>query len=72
MTSESPSHTHDYGDVFNLLKSIKGRALGCSLEMQPQVPCVSVVALFHLLRAMAPYLQNGSMESENGFGSRDL
>lgn len=72
MTSESPVHTHDYGDVFNLLKSIKGRASGCFLEMWPQVPCVPVVALLHLPCALVLYLQNWSMESDNGFDSKDL
>lgn len=60
------THAHDYGDMFNLPKSNEGRALGCFLEMWPQVqvPCMPVVVLFHLLCASAPYLQNQSTESE--------
>lgn len=68
------THTCNYGDVFNLPKGNEGRALGCFLEMWPQVqvPCMPVVVLFHLLYALAPSLQNQSTESENGFGGRDL
>lgn len=68
------THTYNCGDMFNLPKSNEGKALDCSLEMWPQVqvPRMPVVVLFYLLCASAPYLQNWSMESENGFGGRDL
>lgn len=57
-----------------MLKNSEDRALGCSVEMWPQVQvaCIPVVVFFHLFCALAPCLHDWSTETGNGFGGKNL